>query len=108
MKGFPLGELWDLSLSPFNVFCRLGLAVLFGGLIGWERKSRRKNADSRTLILVALGAATFVIALEEVIASTPGASRLSVLGGVVGGLIGGVGFLGAGAIIHQEDRVEGV
>ena len=83
------------------------MAILFGALVGWERQRRHKHADYRTLVLVALGAALFIIAAEEIVASTADANRLSTLSSVIGGLIGGVGFLGAGTIIHQEDRVEG-
>lgn len=100
--------IWDLSMSPLNVFSRLGMAVVFGALVGWERQRHQKHADPRTLILVALGAALFIVAVEEVNATYPESNRLAMIGSIIGGLIGGVGFLGAGAIMHQEKRVEGV
>lgn len=109
LKLVTLGEFWDLSLTPGDVAGRLGLAILFGALIGWERQNRHKHADIRTMVLVSLGAALFVVAAEEVAASPSRfTEQVSLLAPVLGGVVGGVGFLGAGAIMHQDSRVEGV
>lgn len=100
--------MWDLALPLWNVAIRVGMAVLFGALIGFDRERRGKAAGMRTLMLVSLGAATFVIAGEEVVASTPGADRPATLFRLIAAVITGIGFLGAGTIMRDRGRVEGV
>jgi putative Mg2+ transporter-C (MgtC) family protein len=99
---------WDMDLGLWNVIIRIAGAVVFGLLLGLEREWRGRSAGARTLVLVCLGAALFVVAGEEVVASTPGASRFAILAPIVAAIIGGVGFLGAGAIMRNAGRVEGV
>jgi len=95
-----------MPLSYAAVFLRLGAAVGVGALIGLDRELRQKPAGIRTLALVALGSAVFVI---ETIDSgrnpyTDPTSR------VIQGIITGVGFLGAGAIMRNvgEESVRGL
>lgn len=87
-----------------RITVRLFMAVLLGGLIGYEREQQRKAAGLRTHMLVALGAAVFVLAPLE--SGVPVADLSRVLQGVVAG----IGFLGAGAIIKldQEGIVKGL
>src|SRR5215207_5188057 len=74
---------------------RLGLAVLLGALIGYEREQRASAAGLRTHMLVALGTALFVLVPQQAGLSDTDLSR------VIQGLVAGVGFLGAGAVIKQ-------
>ncbi|MEN7526923.1 MULTISPECIES: MgtC/SapB family protein [unclassified Cupriavidus] len=83
-----------------KILVRLTLACLLGGLIGWERESAGKAAGLRTHMLVAMGAALFV--LVPLLAGTP----LADMSRVLQGLIAGIGFLGAGAIIKHTDEKE--
>lgn len=85
-----------------DIFIRLLLALVLGGFIGLERIHAGKNAGIRTLALVSLGAALFVIISEYVVTlyDFP-VDPLRVLANVVVG----VGFLGAGMIIFQKDHV---
>lgn len=87
-----------------RITVRLFMAVLLGGLIGYEREQQRKAAGLRTHMLVALGAAVFVLAPLE--SGVPIADLSRVLQGVVAG----IGFLGAGAIIKldQEGIIKGL
>jgi putative Mg2+ transporter-C (MgtC) family protein len=91
-----------LSLGYVDVFLRLGAAVLAGALIGLDRQVRNKPAGLRTVSLVSLGAAVFVLAATG--GSTDSYSR------VIQGIVTGVGFLGAGAIIRgqTEETVRGL
>jgi putative Mg2+ transporter-C (MgtC) family protein len=91
-----------LSLGYLDVFLRLGAAVLAGALIGLDRQVRRKPAGLRTVALVSLGSAVFVLAATG--GSTDSNSR------VIQGIVTGVGFLGAGAIIRgqTEETVRGL
>ena len=94
------------SLTFGTVFLRLAAAVAVGSLIGLDRELRRKPAGLRTLALVALGSAVFV--LETIDPSRPaytdGTSR------VIQGVVTGVGFLGAGSILRtaSDDTVRGL
>ena len=91
------------SLGYFDVFVRLGAAVIAGAIIGFDREVRNKPAGLRTMALVALGAAVFVVATASA-ATVDSASR------VIQGVITGVGFLGAGSIIRgqTEESVRGL
>ena len=58
---------------------RLVLAFVLGGLVGWEREYEEKPAGLRTLILVSIGSALFVLVTQAVIATA--ASGILFLGG---------------------------
>ena len=76
------------------------IAVLVGGLIGFERELHSKAAGLRTITLISVGAAMFTILSSKFAdAST---SR------VASNIVTGVGFLGAGAILFAEGRVKGL
>lgn len=79
---------------------RLFVAVLVGAAIGYDRERNASSAGLRTHMLVALGAALFVIVPQHAGFEAADMSR------VVQGLIAGIGFLGAGAIIKIDDRRE--
>lgn len=77
-------------------------AVLCGGAIGFERGRAQKPAGMRTLTLICLGAAVFTQA--SILMVEPGMDRTRIASGIVTG----IGFLGAGAIIHERGFVIGV
>ena len=87
-----------------QVVLRLTVAAGLGGLIGYERERSGKPAGVRTHMLVALGAALFVLVPEQ---SGVGPGDLT---RVLQGVITGIGFLGAGAILKRSDEghVEGL
>ncbi|MCD6521013.1 MAG: MgtC/SapB family protein [Anaerolineae bacterium] len=85
-----------------EILLRLVVAALLGGLIGWEREARRKPAGLRTLILVTLSAAMFVVASQQA-ALQHGESIDAVR--AMAGIAQGVGFLGAGAIVQSHGQV---
>ena len=90
-------EFSDLSDAAqwVRLVVRLGLAVLLGALIGYEREQRESAAGLRTHMLVALGTALFVLVPQQAGLSNEDLSR------VIQGVVAGVGFLGAGAVIKQ-------
>ncbi len=93
----------DLSLAgQLEALLRLALAVIAGGVIGYDRAQMDKPADIRTFALVALGSATFTLAGILAFAAGQGASR------VAAQIVTGIGFLGAGSIIHHRDDVTGL
>jgi len=87
-----------------RVLLRLLLAAIMGGLLGFEREAQGKDAGIRTHMLVAMGAALFVLVSQQDGMLSADLSR------VVQGVIAGVGFLGAGAILKLdgEERVKGL
>lgn len=87
-----------------RIVFRLAVAALLGGVIGWQRERAGKAAGLRTHMLVSLGAALFIIAPIEFGMSNDELSR------VIQGLVTGIGFLGAGAILKlaDEGRIKGL
>ena len=86
------------------IVSRLVCAAVLGGMIGWEREAKGRSAGLRTHMLVAVGAALFMMAplLTE--------TDLGSMTRVIQGIVQGIGFLGAGAILRREQggRVEGL
>ena len=81
---------------------RLILAAILGGMLGYEREQQGKAAGLRTHMLVALGAAMFVLVPQQ--AGVSDADLMRVLQGVVAG----IGFLGAGAILKDQGEIKGL
>ena len=86
-------QFWRISL-------RLVVAMIVGAVVGAQRERSGKPAGIRTHMLVALGAALFVIGPMEFGMAESDLSR------VIQGLVTGIGFLGAGAILKLEDKRE--
>ena len=90
---------------------RLAAAALLPAAIGWDREARGKSAGLRTHMLVGLGSGAFVLIALSMLQSPPAGSpemvRLDPIR-ILDGLIGGIGFLGAGAIIQSRGHVQGV
>lgn len=89
---------------------RLLIAAVLGMVVGFEREFRHKPAGIRTHMLVATGSAAFMILTLEMIIGP-----LQVIEGasadpsrIIQGIIGGIGFLGAGAIIQGGREVTGL
>lgn len=103
-------EIWNTILSEFSdipdatqvtrITLRLLVAAVLGGLLGFERERQGKSAGVRMHMLVAMGAALFVLIPQQAGVSSADLSR------VLQGLIAGVGFLGAGAIIMGTKEAE--
>ncbi|TCZ87948.1 MgtC/SapB family protein [Lysobacter sp. N42] len=83
---------------------RVLLAAVLGGAIGYEREKKERSAGLKTHILVSVGSALFVMAPLYAGVSQADNTR------VVQGVVSGIGFLGAGAILklQRDMRVEGL
>ena len=109
-----LNEIWTTGVSEFSdipdlstmtrIVIRLMLAAILGGIVGYERERKARSAGVRTHMLVAVGAALFVLGPLQ------SGMEISDMSRVVQGIVQGVGFLGAGAIIIRagEHKVEGL
>jgi putative Mg2+ transporter-C (MgtC) family protein len=80
------------------------LAAALGGVLGMERTRHGKSAGLRTHMLVALGAALFALVPQQA------GMQLADMSRVVQGIVTGIGFIGAGAILKQseEHQVKGL
>lgn len=81
---------------------RLALATLLGAIIGINRELGQKPAGLRTHALVALGAAIAAITSLH-LTSTAGLASSDAISRVIQGIVTGVGFIGAGVILHRDD-----
>ncbi len=87
-----------------RLIVRLLLAAALGGALGYEREKSGKAAGLRTHMLVAIGSALFVLVPQQ------GGMVIGDMSRVIQGIVTGVGFLGAGAIIkhRSEQSVQGL
>lgn len=97
-----------LPLYP-DIVVRLTAAVLLGGIIGLERQIHGRPAGIRTHILVCMGA-TIIMFLPGLIKGGSAASAVDInaRARIIAGIVTGIGFLGAGAIIRIGDTVRGL
>jgi putative Mg2+ transporter-C (MgtC) family protein len=86
---------------------RLILATILCGVIGYEREYRHKPAGIRTNMLVGLGTATMTIVSIE-ITQFAGPSNVIDISRIASTILTGIGFIGAGTIIHSHDGVKGL
>jgi putative Mg2+ transporter-C (MgtC) family protein len=89
-----------LSWGPWwLVLERLGSAAVCGAVVGLNRNIHGKAAGVRTHAVVAIGAALFTLVSLDIAGSDPGGALRTVQG-----IVTGIGFLGAGVILHREGR----
>lgn len=104
-------EVWQTLQSEFadigdarqltQITLRLLIAAILGGILGFEREQKGKAAGVRTHMLVAMGAALFVLVPQM------SGSQADAMSRVVQGVIAGIGFLGAGTILKNQEGDEG-
>lgn len=93
------------GLDPFQLklFSQLALAAFLGVLIGLERSYVRKAAGFRTYSLIALGSCLFTILSQSGFAGeNADPTRIAAQ------IVTGIGFIGAGLIIFQEHKIQGL
>ena len=86
-----------MTIVPEDLL-KLVLALLVGGLIGIERELRHKTAGFRTIILICTGATLFTLF----------SYKIDGTGRVAANIVSGVGFIGAGVILHDATRIVGL
>ncbi len=102
-------SLGRVGIGLAGIALRLGVAALLGFLIGLDREIRGHALGLRTNMLVGVGACLFGILTVQIVAlwgQGPGQVRIDPTR-VVEGIIGGIGFLGAGAILRSRGEVKG-
>lgn len=94
-------------LNEAQIIIRLVLSVFLGGLIGFERQIHRRTAGFRTHILVSLGSCLIMLTslyVFDIYSSKVDLDPTRIAAGV----ITGIGFLGAGAIIRDSQGIIGL
>jgi putative Mg2+ transporter-C (MgtC) family protein len=91
-----------IDIFRLELLLQLGLATLLGGAIGLERELGGKPAGLRTNILICIGSALYTQLSLAMVPAGSDASR------VAGQIVTGVGFIGAGTILHARGAVVGL
>ncbi len=101
---------WSVSGTDWaDIAIKLLLAAVLASFLGWERGKSDKPAGIRTMVLVSMGAASFAMLGSRVMdANMTGEVIRTDPTRVLAYIISGVGFLGAGAILHSKKSVKGL
>ena len=100
----PFDFTWLQQVGFVNgAIARLLAASLLGALVGLEREYKRRSAGVRTNLLICMGAAFFTL-LSGVLAGDNSPNK----GQVASNIVQGIGFLGAGLILHNRSRISGL
>lgn len=101
-------RVWETVMADFadaadleritRLIVRLVIAALLGGVLGLERQRAGKAAGMRTQMIVSMGAAMFALMAEQTGMQGDAMSR------VLQGIITGIGFIGAGAILKLQEQ----
>jgi putative Mg2+ transporter-C (MgtC) family protein len=93
-----------------DVLCKLGLAVVLAGALGLERESKGRAAGLRTHILVCVASTVAMIVSDRLAAewASQGAPVWLDRGRIAAGIVTGIGFVGAGAIINVGNVHKGL
>ena len=91
---------WKQTLIDF---IRVGIAFLLAVPIGWERHESRRNLGLRTFPIVAMASCGFVLIAKDLAGATAESQAR-----LVQGVIGGIGFIGGGAILKHGTNVRGL
>lgn len=94
-------------LNLFSTTIRLILAFILGSIIGLERQRKGGNAGLRTHILVTVGSALIMLTSLYIYDIYQGVSGIDP-GRIAAGVVTGIGFLGAGAIIRSKEGIHGL
>ncbi|MFQ5681557.1 MAG: MgtC/SapB family protein [Candidatus Omnitrophota bacterium] len=95
-------------LSQQDIIVRLLLSVVLGGLVGLEREIHRREAGLRTHILVCLGSALIMLTSAHIFGIYMKTGNNIDPLRIAAGVVTGIGFIGAGAIIRNKEAVKGL
>jgi putative Mg2+ transporter-C (MgtC) family protein len=92
----------ELGVVLSSTLARLLLAAILGGIIGLERQLRRRPAGLRTNMFICFGAAMFTVLSRQLAGVESDSARIAAQ------IIPGIGFIGAGSILHARASVQGL
>ena len=93
----------EMGVVMSTTMLRLVVALIVGGAIGLERQLRHKPAGLRTNMFICFGAAMFTVMSDQLAGGFGGDHTR-----VAAQIIPGIGFIGAGAILHGRNKVSGL
>lgn len=114
MRFIPIAtNIWEQLVSDFNalggyqellsILLRLILACVLGAVFGFERELKNKPAGYITFLLVSMGSCLFAVLQKNILGpDSQDKSR------IIAQVVSGVGFLGAGTILHNRGSVKGI
>jgi len=100
-----------LTITTLETGFRIGAALGLGAAVGFERQIGKHPAGLRTMTLISIGSAAFVLLVIEVGGKTNGLqsdAAAQATSRVLQGLTTGIGFLGAGTIVRADKNVHGL
>ena len=100
LAAFPHGGFAEVLSRDLG---RLLLAAVLGGIVGIERELKRRPAGLRTNMFICFGAAMFTVLSLELAAATGGEQTR-----IASQIIPGIGFIGAGSILHAQKTITGL
>ncbi len=92
----------ELGTVLSSTLARLVVAAILGGAIGLERQLRHKPAGLRTNLFICFGAAMFTVLSRQLAGTEADSARIAAQ------IIPGIGFIGAGSILHSRGSVTGL
>jgi len=103
-------DMLQVEIPLMEMVIRLIMAAGLALLLGLERELKGKPAGLRSHMLVSVGAATFIIMGLHILMTTAEGDPSARIdpSRIVEGVIGGIGFLGAGCIIQSRGHVQGI
>ena len=96
------GDLRQVIPAPFVEFLIIFVSIICGAIVGAERERAEKPAGLRTLTLICLGSTIFTVMSIDSAFGAADRSRIAAQ------IVTGVGFLGAGAILHERGSITGL
>ena len=96
------------TIPEWQIICRLVIALLLGGAIGFDREVKNRPAGLRTHMLIALAAAIFSITTLEIIANLEKTGHTADPIRAIEAVTAGVAFLAAGSIIQSRAQISGL
>ena len=97
------------EVAPLEMVIRLAVSIALGTILGFDREAKNKPAGLRTHAMVSLGSAAFILATLHLARESHAAGvQNSDPTRLIEGLVGGMGFLGAGTIIQSGGHVKGI
>ncbi len=102
-----IDDINSIEVNTVSSVFKLGLSMVLGSIVGFERKRKGQSAGLRTFALIAMGA-TLAMILSIYVPQEYLGLKNGDPGRIAAQVISGIGFLGAGAIIQMKGSVKGL
>ncbi len=102
-----IDDITSIEVNTVSSVFKLGLSMVLGSIVGFERKRKGQSAGLRTFALIAMGA-TLAMILSIYVPQEYLGLKNGDPGRIAAQVISGIGFLGAGAIIQMKGSVKGL